>query len=45
MLDMNKIKFTLENLTYDLVVNSSDELQFILPHKLPNISVKEKTKM
>ena len=33
---MRKITFTLDNLTYSMVVKSSEDLLFVLPHKTPN---------
>ena len=40
---MNKINLTLDNLVYNLAVNSSDDLTFVLPLKTPNVDLEAKT--
>ena len=39
---MNKINLTLDNLVYNLAVNSSDDLTFVLPLKTPNVDLEAK---
>lgn len=41
---MNKINLTLDNLVYNLIVKSSEDLVFILPLKVPNDEIKAKDK-
>lgn len=38
---MKKFIFTLDNLSYYLVINSKEDIQFILPHKLPNANIEQ----
>lgn len=33
---MKQVKFTLDNLVYNLVINSNEPIQFVLPLKVPN---------
>lgn len=40
----NEIRFTLDNLTYNLVVNSSEDLSFVLPRRVPSAAIKESNK-
>ena len=40
----NEIRFTLDNLTYNLVVNSSEDLSFVLPRRVPSAAIKESSK-
>lgn len=40
----NEIRFTLDNLTYTLVVNSSEELSFVLPRRIPSVAINETKK-
>lgn len=41
---MSKINFLLENLTYNLTINSSDNVEFVLPHAIPHIKDKKSKK-
>ena len=38
----NEVRLSLENLTYNLIVNNSEELQFILPRRVPTAEITEK---
>lgn len=40
----NEIRFTLDNLTYNLVINSSEDLSFVLPRRVPSAAIKESNK-